>query len=107
MKKLLFLILGISLTASVMAQTDPQKKQEMKDLRGDVREKKAASHKVNKDLAHGRLSKATHDHKAVARENRDINRDSRRLKDQGVNHPVTKAKRQVRVQDDNRKDHTQ
>ncbi|HTJ14635.1 MAG TPA: hypothetical protein VL547_21495 [Dinghuibacter sp.] len=106
MRKLLVLILGISLTASAMAQTDPQKKQEMKDLRTDVREKKAASHKVNKDWSHVRVKKAMHDHKAVARENKDISKDSKRLKRQGVDHPVAKAKRQVRVQDDNRKDHT-
>ena len=99
-------MLGISLATSAVAQTDPQKKAEMKDLRTDVREKKAASHKVSKDWSHARVSKAMHDHKAVARENKDINKDSKRLKKQGVDHPVAKAKRQVRVQDDNRKDHT-
>lgn len=99
-------MLGISLTASAMAQTDPQKKQEMKDLRTDVREKNAASHKVNKDLSHVRVKKAIQDHKAVAKENKDINKDAKRLKKQGVDHPVAKAKRQVKVQDDNRKDHT-
>jgi hypothetical protein len=106
MKKLVVLILGISLAASGMAQTDPQKKQEMKDLRTDVRERRAASHKVNRDWSHVRVKKAMRDHKAVARENRDIDKDAKRLKRQGVDHPVAKAKRQVRVQDDNRKDHT-
>lgn len=89
-----------------MAQTDPKKKAEMQDLRTDVREKKAASHKVNKDLSHVRVKKAIHDHKAVARQNKDIRKDSKTLKDRGVSHPVAKAKRQVKVQDDNRKDHT-
>lgn len=89
-----------------MAQTEPKKKEEMKDLRTDVREKKAASHQVNKDLGHMRVKKAIHDHKAVARENKDIRKDSKALKDRGVSHPVAKAKRQVRVQDDNKKDHT-
>jgi aspartate oxidase len=106
MKQLVVLMLGISLAASAMAQTDPQKKAEMKDLRTDVRERKAASHKVSKDWSHVRVKKAMHDHKAVARENKDINKDAKRLKRQGVDHPVAKAKRQVRVQDDNRKDHT-
>ena len=106
MKKLAFLLIGISLTVAVMAQTEPKKKEEMKDLRTDVREKKAASHQVNKDLGHMRVKKAIHDHKAVARENKDIRKDSKALKDRGVSHPVAKAKRQVRVQDDNKKDHT-
>lgn len=106
MKKILVVLLGLSLTAGVMAQTDPKKKEEMKDLRTDVREKKAAKHKVNHDLAHVRVKKAVQDHKEVARENKDIRNDSKRLKSRGVSHPVTKAKRQVRVQDDNRKDHT-
>lgn len=106
MKKIAFLLIGISLTVGAMAQTDPKKKAEMQDLRTDVREKKAASHKVNKDLTHVRVKKAIHDHKAVARENKDIRKDSKTLKDRGVSHPVAKAKRQVKVQDDNRKDHT-
>ena len=106
MKKLVFLLIGISLTAGAMAQTDPKKKAEMKDLRTDVREKNAAKHKVNKDLSHVRVKKAIHDHKAVAAENKDMRKDSKTLKEKGVSHPVAKAKRQVKVQDDNRKDHT-
>ena len=107
MKKILCIIAGLALTAGAMAQTDTRKKEEMKDLRTDVREKKAAKHQVNKDLGHVRIKKAVEDHKAVAAENKDMKKDSRRLKKQGVSHPVTKAKRQVKVQDDNRKDHTQ
>jgi hypothetical protein len=106
MKKITFLLIGISLTVGAMAQTDPHKKADMKDLRTDVREKRAASHTVNKDLSHVRVKKAVHDHKAVAKENKDIRQDSKALKNRGVSHPVAKAKRQVRVQDDNRKDHT-
>lgn len=106
MKKLVFLLIGMSLTVAVMAQTNPQKKAEMKDLRTDVREKKAAKHQVNKDLGHVRIKKAIHDHKAVAAENKDIKRDSKSLKEKGVSHPVAKAKRQVKVQSDNKKDHT-
>jgi homoaconitase/3-isopropylmalate dehydratase large subunit len=106
MKKIAFLILGISLTASVMAQTDPKKAADMKELRTDVRQKQAASHKVNHDITHAKVKKAVHDHKAVAREKKEIRSDSKQLKNRGVSHPVAKAKRQVKVQDDNRKDHT-
>jgi len=106
MKKIAFLLIGISLTVGAMAQTDPHKKADMQNLRTDVREKKAASHKVNKDLSHVKVKKAIHDHKAVAKQNKDIRHHSEALKNRGVSHPVAKAKRQVRVQDDNRKDHT-
>jgi hypothetical protein len=106
MKKLLFLLLGITFGAAVMAQTSPAKKAEMKDLRTDVREKKVAKHRVNKDLSHVKVKKAVRDHKAVAAKNKDMREDSRHLKNHGVDHPVAKAKRQVRVQDDAKKDHT-
>lgn len=101
------MLLGIGMSVGVFAQTNPEKKAEMKDLRGDVRAHKAATHQVNHDLAHVRVSKAVRDHKAVSRINKDERSDARRLKAQGVDHPVTKAKRQVKVQEDNRKDHTQ
>jgi Ni/Co efflux regulator RcnB len=105
MKRLLFVLLGFTFSAAVMAQV-PEKKAEMKDLRTDVREKKDAKHQVNKDVSHVRVKKAIKDRKVVAAENRDMRKDSRRLKRQGVSHPIVKAKRQVKVQDDNRKDHT-
>lgn len=78
----------------------------MKDLRSDVRAHKAASDKVNRDLAHVRVGKAMKDHAAVHDIKKDERSDARQLKDQGVKHPITKARRQVKVQDDNRKDHT-
>jgi hypothetical protein len=96
------------MSAAAMAQTgDPQKDKEKaaKDLRTDVRAHKAATHQVNHDLSHVRVRKAVQDHKAVAKTNRMTHTDSKRLKAHGVSHPVAKAKRQVRVQDDNHKDH--
>jgi hypothetical protein len=117
MKKLIFLLLGIGLSAAVMAQTDLQKQKEtqktvvqkkktdMKNLRSDVREHQAATHQVNHDLSHVRIKKAMHDHKAVAEANKKENKEAKRLKAHGVDHSVAKAKRQVKVQNDNRKDH--
>lgn len=108
MKKLTILLLGVGLSVGAFAQTAHQeKKAEMKDLRSDVRAHKAASHKVNRDLAHVRVGKAMKDHAAVHDIKKDERSDARQLKDQGVKHPITKARRQVKVQDDNRKDHTQ
>ena len=109
MKKLFFVILGVGLSAAVFAQTEQPKKEvkkaEMKDLRSDVRDHKAATHQVNKDLGHVRIGKAIKDHKTVHRIKKDEKSDAKRLKRQGVDHAVVKAKRQVKVQDDNRKDH--
>ncbi len=108
MKKVLFVIFGLTLGATVMAQTEPTKKDKDKDmsnLRTDVRAHKAATHQVNHDLSHARVSRAVRDHKTVAKTNRMRNADARSLKSKGVNHPVAKAKRQVKVQDDNKKDH--
>lgn len=106
MKKLLIVLLSVGLGSGVMAQTNPRKKEEMKDLKTDVREKKSATHQVNHDLSHAKVKRAIHDHKAVAVQNKDIRRDSKRLKNRHVEHPVAKAKRQVKVEDDARKDHT-
>ena len=106
MKKILILLLGFTFSVAAKAQTDPVKKTEMKDLRTDVREKNAAKHKVNKDLSHVKIKKAIKDHKEVAEENKDMRKDSKRLKRQGVGHPIAKAKRQVKVQNDAKKDHT-
>ena len=113
MYKLALTVMALGIGAAVMAQTpaqvkkDQEKKTEMKDLRSDVRDHKAAKHVENRDLAHIKVKKAIHDHKAVARINKDQRSDSKRLKAQGVDHSIAKAKRQVKVQDDNRKDHTQ
>jgi hypothetical protein len=106
MKKLLIVLLGLGLGTGVMAQTEPVKKEEMKDLKTHVREKKVATHRVNHDLSHAKVKKAIHDHKAVAVQNKDIHRDAKGLKNRKVGHPIAKAKRQVKVEDDARKDHT-
>ena len=118
MKKLSFFLLSICLGGSVIAgpvgprKTESRKKSEvmvkrdhMEDLRDDVRNYRASAHVVNHDLGHLRFSRAIHDHKAVARINKQTAIDAKRLELEGVDHPVTKAKRQVKVQDDNRRDH--
>jgi hypothetical protein len=109
MKKLLFLLLGVGMSAGVFAQTTEHevKKQEARDMRTDVRAHKAATNKRNHDLAHARVSKAVHDQKTVSHTNKNTRVDAKMLRERGVDHPVTKAKREVKVQDDHRKDHTQ
>jgi hypothetical protein len=108
MKKIMFVLLGLSLSAAAMAQAPDSHKEKVKattDLQTDVRAHKAATHQVNHDLSHARVRRAVQDHKAVATTNKMTNTDSKRLQAQGVKHPVAKAKRQVRVQDDKQKDH--
>lgn len=114
MKKLFFLILGMTVGVAVMAGPGVRpstsskhmvRERTMTDLRMNVRARDAAAHKVNRDLGHLRFGMAIHDHKAVAQCKKQIHADSRRLKADGIDHPVTKAKRQIRVQDDNMKDH--
>jgi hypothetical protein len=113
MKKLLIVVLGLSISAVAMSQTGGsqpaasrrEKDKAMKDLKTDVRAHQAATHQVNHDLGHVRIRKAIKDHKSVASTNKMVNADSKRLKDPGVSHPVAKARRQVKVEDDNHKDH--
>ncbi|HVS98272.1 MAG TPA: hypothetical protein VHE54_17370 [Puia sp.] len=118
-ESLIFLLLGLGLGSAVMAQSDAQthrdqvrkqevrqqKRSDMKDLRNDVRDHKVAKHQVNHDLGHAKVKQAMHDHKAVAKINRREKRDQKRLKAMGVDHSMAKARRQVKVRDDNRKDH--
>ena len=111
MKKLLVVMLGLSISVAAMSQTNgpvaskKEKDKAMKDLKTDVRAHQAARHQVNHDLGHVRIRKAIQDHRSVASAHRMVDADSRRLKADGVDHPVTKARRQVKVEDDNHKDH--
>jgi hypothetical protein len=77
----------------------------MKELKTDVRAHQAAKTQVNHDLSHVRIKRAIQDHRSVASTHKMVDTDSKRLKAQGVNHPVAKARRQVKVEDDNHKDH--
>jgi hypothetical protein len=104
MKKLIFVFFGLGLSVAVMAQTVPEKKTEMNHLQANERAKKADAHRVNKDLTHAKVRKAMVDHKVVAADNRDIKRNTKSLKNMEVNHPVAKAKRRNKVQDQNKQD---
>lgn len=111
MKKLMIVMLGLTISAVAMSQTNEpvaskkEKDRAMKDLKTDVRAHQAARHQVNHDLGHVRIKRAIQDHRSVASAHKMVDADSRRLKADGVNHPVAKAKRQVKVEDDNHKDH--
>lgn len=110
MKKLVFVFLCMSIGVVVMAQTDPAtgtkaKEKTMTNLRSDVRSQHASKKVVGHDMAHARVGQAVRDHRQVADTRRVTKADGHIAKAQGIKHPVAKAKRQVRVQDDNKKDH--
>jgi Ni/Co efflux regulator RcnB len=110
MKKLVVVLICMSMGAATIAQSGPgtttkAKEKTMKNLRGDVRAHEATKKVVGHDVSHLRLRQAVRDHKQVAQTHRTLNADSKLAKAQGINHPVAKAKRQVRVQNDNQKDH--
>ena len=114
MKKLFFVIFAMTLSGAIMANTGPgdwkierdrARERDFKTLLGDVRVNNVARHQVSHDWGRLRISQAFHDHKAVRQTNRVMYADSKKLKDEGVNHPVTKARMQVKVEDQNMKDH--
>jgi hypothetical protein len=122
MKKLFFVIFAMTLSGAiimtcsgtVMANTGPgdwkierdrARERDYKTLKADVRVNNVARHQVSHDWGHFRISKAFRDHHAVRETNKVMYADSKKLKDEGVNHPVTKARMQVKVEDQNMKDH--
>ena len=111
MKKLIAVFLLMSMGAATIAHAGPgsnstkAKERTMKTLRSDVRAHEATKKVVGHDWSHFRVRQAIRDHKQVAQTHRVLTADSHIAKAQGIDHPITKAKRQVRVQDDNAKDH--
>lgn len=77
----------------------------MKNLRSDVRAHEATRKVVGHDWSHFRIRQAFKDHKQVAQTHRRVDVDRKMARAEGIAHPLTKAKRQIRVQDDNAKDH--
>ena len=112
MKKLFVMFLCVSMGAATIAHAGPGttakdkvKEKSMKNLRDDVRAHEATKKVVGHDVTHFRIGQALRDHKQVAETHRMVSADSKIAKANGIDHPVTKAKRQNRVADDNKKDH--
>ena len=105
MKKLFVMICGMTMSAAVMASTGSgpgdkkDRDHEMKNLKEDVRAHKETKDVVNHDLHRVRIARAIHDHKAVARTNRMMKDDSKKLKADGVDHPITTARHEVKMED--------
>jgi hypothetical protein len=111
MKKLAVVFLFMAMGSLAMAKAGPgvsstkEKEMTMKHLRDDVRANEATRKVVGHDWSRFRIRQAFRDHKQVKETNKRVTADSRWARAEGIEHPVSKAKRQVRVQDDNAKDH--
>jgi hypothetical protein len=102
MKKVFFFLFGLALTSVAVAQTT-EKKEEMKHLKKNVREKREENHEVNKDVTHLNFKAAKADHKDKVAEKRAAHTHADRLKNEGVKHPMAKAKHQIHAQDEAKK----
>jgi hypothetical protein len=99
MKTIVSIAAGIILTFSAMGQTPEQKKkEEMKDLKKDVVEKREDQKQVTKDLTHAKVKKAVNDHKEVHADRQDMKADEARLKSEGVKHPKYKARHKIKAE---------
>jgi hypothetical protein len=103
MKKLFFLLFGVGLCGAVMAQANPHLKERrettMQALREDVRAHEATKRQVGDDLTHIRIRKAFKDHGDVARTHKLIDADRKRAIDEGIDHPISRARREVHAED--------
>src|SRR5579872_1652899 len=107
MKKSILVLLGLWMGAAamnrVMAQVTPtrdiQKEKTMKDLKNDVRAHEATQRTVGNDLVHFRINQAFQDHKLVSRTHKRVDADRKQARAEGIDHPITKARREVHAED--------
>lgn len=107
MKKLIVILFFMSMGAFTMAQSGPgvgaskrDQDKTMKDLREDVRAHEATKQVVGSDLTHFRIRQAFRDKKQVAETHRRVDADRRVAREQGIDHPIGRARRLNRAQDE-------
>ena len=100
MKKITFIIAGSLLTIITFAQQPvaTERKEGMKDLRKDIRTERQEKRERNADLRQGKFGAAHHETKEIRADKRDINKDAKELKEDGVKHPIKRADRQIHRQ---------
>jgi hypothetical protein len=97
MKKLvLFLFSAALVTGAAMAQT--AKQEEKKDLREDIRDKRAHKKAVRNDVAHLRFRKAHQQHEGKVEARKDQHATAKDLRAKGVEHPTRDAKKVIHKQ---------
>jgi hypothetical protein len=112
MKKLFIFCLVMAMGAVAFAQSGPgvsvskrDQEKTMKNLREDVRAHEATKKVVGHDVTHFRIRQALMDHKQVAETHRRVDADRRVAREQGIDHPIGKARRQNRQEDERASQH--
>jgi hypothetical protein len=107
MKKISFLLVFLTVTVCAFSQSAEKrelvKKEESKNLRHDIRAKRANNHEAVKDAGHLKLKEASTDRKYAMEHKRAQNVHAKRLQHHGVKHPVARAKHQIHAQDEAKK----
>lgn len=97
MKKLVFIILGIGLTMTAMAQTKViSKKPEEKEIKHDIKVKRAYKKAAIKDLTKLKIKDAGKKQDVVNAQRKDIHKETKELRAVGVKHPQHEAKKTIR-----------
>lgn len=98
----MLLFAGILFSTVAMAQSKDVKS-DQKILKNAIKDKKEDKHEAGKDLAHLRLEAAARKRREVIRHRRSIHKQGEHLEKHGVEHPITKAKHQVKAEKDLKK----
>ena len=99
MKKLLFVLVGIGLTITAMAQTKViSKKPEEKEIQHDIKVKRAYKKAAIKDLTKLKIKDAGKKQDVVNAKRKEIHQDAKDLRAVGVKHPTHDAKKAIRKQ---------
>ena len=99
MKKLLFVVMGIGLAMTVMAQTKViSKRPEEKEIQHDIKVKSAYKKASIKDLTKLKIKAAGKKQDVVNAKRKEIHQDAKDLRAVGVKHPTHEAKKVIRKQ---------
>jgi hypothetical protein len=97
MKKVLLILLGIGITATTMAQTKViSKTPEEKEIKSDIKVKRAHKKAAVKNLAKLKIKKAGKEQDVVNTKRKEIHKDAKDLRALGVKHPTHDAKKAIR-----------
>lgn len=95
MKKILFVMLCAGLTFGAMAQ-DSARKAGMKDMRKDLKDINKDKKERAADLKAGNKTAAAAETKDIRSDKKDVAKDARKLKKEGIKHPVKRAQKQIK-----------
>ncbi len=97
MKKVLFILLGIGITMTTMAQTKViSKTPEEKEIKSDIKVKRAHKKAAVKNLAKLKIKQAGKEQDVVNTKRKEIHKDAKDLRALGVKHPTRDAKKAIR-----------